>query len=98
MRPAVAVLRDPALAIEEEAGVSTRTATRHPLLRPSWTCGDDGEPWPCLARRDQFLSDYARDRQKLYNLMWAFYIEASGEAVVPIVELHTRFIAWTIRV
>jgi hypothetical protein len=86
----VAVLRDPALAIEEEAGVSTRTATRHPLLRPSWTCGDDGEPWPCLERRDQFRRAYAA-------VMWSFYMTATEDLVVPVVELHERFIAWTIR-
>lgn len=70
---------------------------RHSPLQPSWTCSACAEQWPCETRRAAFLADFEGRRSQLRALLGCFLIDAAADLVVPIEDLHTRFVSWSYR-
>ncbi|MFC0526201.1 flavin reductase [Phytohabitans kaempferiae] len=71
-------------------------AGEHTPTRPSWTCSDCGEDWPCDKARGQLGQEYGEHRVNLAVYMATQLGHAAGElSGVSTTELYQRFIAWT---
>ncbi len=69
--------------------------TEHVPLRPSWTCGGCGAPWPCPTRRRQLLAEYDETPVSLSLLMAGYRSAAAPDLPeTPTEALHERFIGW----
>jgi hypothetical protein len=73
------------------SGMTMRT---HLPLRPDWTCGGCGRPWPCPAARADLILAHLGDPAGLAATMMAWMRQAVDDGL-PEAELQPRFLAWT---
>jgi len=75
---------------------SVRAATHQRPVRPAWSCGTCGQPWPCSPARFELGEAYIDDPVGLLVHLCRLLILAAGETTVPVDELRERFIAWPV--
>jgi hypothetical protein len=67
----------------------------HNAIRPGWSCGGCGQPWPCHTRRAQLIAEFDAAPVSLALLMSTYFCEAAQElADIPAGTLHARFLGW----
>ncbi|GAB2952209.1 hypothetical protein GCM10027280_45760 [Micromonospora polyrhachis] len=74
---------------------SLRATNHQRLVRPAWSCGTCGQPWPCSPARVELGEAYVDDPVGLLVHLCRLLILAAGETTVPAEELRERFIAWS---
>ncbi|HEY0698085.1 MAG TPA: hypothetical protein VGD43_09785 [Micromonospora sp.] len=76
----------------------TAVDVSHQPVRPAWTCGRCGQPWPCSPARIELGEKYAADRPALATHLGSLLVDASreiGTAGASPRELYERFVSWT---
>jgi hypothetical protein len=69
--------------------------TAHQPIRPNWSCGGCGYPWPCPSRRRQLLGQYVDAPVSLALVLGSAFVEAAADLrTAPAGELHDRFVGW----
>lgn len=75
---------------------------QHNYRRPAWRCLACDEPWPCAARRGQFLAKFTAEdagmsgKARLRSILGAIVLDfEKDQPGVPKGEVYTRFVSWT---
>jgi len=86
------VLKDLIKAGDEAAAAVLAEPGLHRPRRPTWTCADDGEDWPCSRLRAHLLT--TTDRRGIDLVMGAHAHNAASELGLPSSAVHQRFYSW----
>jgi hypothetical protein len=72
--------------------------TAHNPLRPGWSCGGCGTPWPCPTRQRQLQAEYTHAGVSLTLYLAACMVDAAFDLpIAPAGALYDRFLGWTRR-
>lgn len=67
----------------------------HSPVSPTWSCAGCGREWPCPARREELLTEYAGDSLSLLVYLGDKLIAAVADLPqVPAGRLHHRIVGW----
>ena len=67
----------------------------HIPARPTWRCTGCDEPWPCLAKREQLLTEYGDSHAELRTLMALRVADAAEDLrQFGAEQLWNRFLGW----
>ena len=71
------------------------TMSIHLPIRPGWTCGACGRPWPCPTRQRELLAEYEGARVSLMLHLAGCFVEASADLPTAAAgALYRRFFGW----